>query len=43
MLHQKPAVLDRLEPGNEDAAEEPVEKYLLAHSQYYWRLARLGN
>jgi hypothetical protein len=31
MFHHEPAVLDELEPGDEDAAEEPVEKYVFAH------------
>jgi hypothetical protein len=34
MLQDEPTVLDEPEPGYEDAAEEPIEKYLFAHHQF---------
>jgi hypothetical protein len=34
MLHHEPAVLDQLESGDEDAAEESIEKHVFAHSQF---------
>jgi hypothetical protein len=36
MLDDQPAVLDELETGDEEAAEESVEEYVLAHHRRVW-------